>query len=276
MNEQNICIFIPDGNENEKLHIINFVLETKQRKFNGLITPSVYQMYYARKGTGFLHTSKGKQSIAAGDIFFTFPSFPFAIESEDNFEYMYISYLGARANKIYESLGINRNNCVFRGYEDADNLWMSAINVTKEASALRAESVVLYTFSLIAEKTLCHINAKESDDAVLLIKKHIDDNLSNAKLSLAQISAELSYNQKYISSLFKKKMGIGISEYISTVRIQHACTLMEQGFTSIKDIASLCGFKDALYFSKVFKEKMGKPPKEHIAEIKAYNSNTKG
>ena len=276
MDEKNICLFVPDGSENEKLHIINFVLETKQKKFNGLTPQSVYQMYYVKNGSGILHTSRGKQTITEGDIFFTFPSSPFAIESVKDLEYMYVSYLGTRANKIYESLGINRNNCLFGDYFEAGDFWESSINVTKEASALRAESVILYTFSLIAERTLRHIDAKASDDVVLLIKKYIDDNLSDTELSLTQISHELSYNQKYLSSLFKKKMEIGISEYISTVRIQHACTLMEQGFTSIKDIASLCGFKDALYFSKVFKDKMKKPPKEHIAEIKAHNSNTKG
>lgn len=271
MHNKNICLFVPDGSDNEKLHIINFVLETKPKAFNGLTSASVYQMYYVSHGEGIFHTSRGKQTIAKGDIFFTFPSSPFAIESKSDLEYMYISYLGTRANKLYESLGINRNNCLFKGFDEVGAFWSASITVTKEASALRSESVVLYTLSLIAEKTLHNVSSKISDDAVLLIKKQIDDNLSDTELSLAQISAELSYNPKYISSLFKKKMGIGISEYISTVRIQHACTLMEQGFTSIKDIASLCGFKDALYFSKVFKDKMGKPPKEHIAEIKAHN-----
>lgn len=268
MNDQNICRFIPDGSENERLHVINFVLETKGKKFVGLKNSSVYQIYYVKKGEGLLHTSGGKRPLKEGDIFFTFPSSPFEIESVRDFEYMYISYLGTRANKIHENLGINRHSCVFEGYKEAEEFWMSSIQSPKEASSLRVESVMLYTFSLLAEKILPKQHESSSDDAVLLIKKYIDDNLTFSELSLDSISAELSYNAKYISTLFKKKMGIGISEYIATVRVQHACTLMEQGFTSIKDIASMCGFKDALYFSKVFKKKMGISPKMHVEEMR--------
>ena len=268
MSDQNICRFIPDGSENEKLHVINFVLETKTKPFMGLKNSSVYQMYYVKNGEGLLHTGGGKCTLKEGNIFFTFPSSPFEIESVCDFEYMYISYLGTRASKINENLGINRHNCVFEGYKEAETFWLSSIKTPKEASALRTESVMLYTFSLLAERLLPKQSEKNSDDAVLLIKKHIDDNLTDTELSLEKISTELSYNAKYVSSLFKKKMGIGVSEYIATVRIQHACTLMEQGFTSIKDISNMCGFKDALYFSKVFKKKMGISPKMHIEEIK--------
>ena len=268
MLNQNICRFVPDGNENEKLHVINFVLETHEQKLSGLKSASVYQMYYVKSGKGFLHTSGGKRELNVGDVFFTFPSSPFAIESVCNFEYMYASYLGARANKIYESLGITRHNCVFTNLSEAEPFWIEALKVPKEASGLRIESVILYTFSLIAERILPQKKENHSEDAVLLIKKYIDDNISDSELSLERISAALSYNAKYVSSLFKRKMGVGISEYISTVRIQRACALMEQGFSGIKDISSLCGFKDALYFSRVFKSKIGISPSEHVARLK--------
>ena len=60
-------------------------------------------------------------------------------------------------------------------------------------------------------------------------------------------------------------MGIGISEYITAARIQNACTLMNQGFLCVSDIASLSGFRDPLYFSKVFKKTIGSSPKAYIS-----------
>ena len=264
METKNICRFIPDGNENERLHIINLVLETKPTP---LKTDSVYKMYYVKSGDGFLHVGGGKHFICEGDIFFTFPAYPFAIESSNNLEYMYVSYLGTRACKIYEGLGISKYNFLFKNYPEAKAFWLDSLSVKNEAAAFRAESLTIYIFSLIAERVLAKDQSKNTDDAVLHIKKYIDDNISDTELSLIKISDALSYNSKYVSSLFKKKMSIGISEYIATVRIQHSCTLMEQGFTSIKDIALMCGFKDALYFSKVFKQHVNITPSQYQKTI---------
>ena len=40
---------------------------------------------------------------------------------------------------------------------------------------------------------------------------------------------------------------------------------MDQGLLCVSEIASLSGYRDPLYFSKVFKKKMGMSPKSYIA-----------
>ena len=96
----------------------------------------------------------------------------------------------------------------------------------------------------------------------------MDDHFSDSGFSLDAISRELSYNKKYISTLFKKHIGIGITEYVNTVRIQNACTMIEQGFISVGDIAEKCGFADVHYFSKIFKAKMGMVPSQYIKTVR--------
>ena len=102
-----------------------------------------------------------------------------------------------------------------------------------------------------------------------MIKKHIDDICFDTNLSLEQISKELSYNAKYISSIFKKEFHIGIIDYLTTIRIQNACTMIQQGFTIVCDIALRCGYIDGQYFSKVFKSRIGISPSQHIKEVNA-------
>ena len=55
-------------------------------------------------------------------------------------------------------------------------------------------------------------------------------------------------------------------EYLQSLRIQHACAMMEQGFTAVADIASHCGFDDPQYFSKVFKRHLGLTPTQYIRQ----------
>lgn len=264
MYEKNICKFIPKTNDSDAIHTINFVLETKPQKYNGLKSSSFYRIHYVSKGSGTLHLCYSSHKISEGDIFFVIPSVPYAIEGENSLEYMYISYLGTRANMITDRLGISYKTCVFHGFSEVEDFWKNSLGAPVEACDLRCESVLLYTFSVMIEKLLISGNETKIADAVTQIKKYIDENFSDSDLSLDKISAVLSYNKKYISTVFKNKFKTGVSEYISILRIQHACTLIQQGVTSIKNVAYLCGFHDPAYFSKVFRKKMGVSPKEHI------------
>jgi YesN/AraC family two-component response regulator len=85
--------------------------------------------------------------------------------------------------------------------------------------------------------------------------------------SLSALAKELNYSSKYISFFFKKNKGICFGEYLRTLRVKHSVFLMEQGITSVKNIALLSGFSDALYYSKIFKQEIGRSPKEYIESL---------
>ena len=57
-------------------------------------------------------------------------------------------------------------------------------------------------------------------------------------------------------------------EYLHSVRIQHACTMLHQGFSSVSDVAFRCGYSDAQYFSKVFKNRMGMSPRGYMEKVR--------
>ena len=65
---------------------------------------------------------------------------------------------------------------------------------------------------------------------------------------------------------FQKRYGIGISRYVTTVRIGHARELLMYSRRSIKEIALDCGFSDQNYFSKVFLKETGKTPTQFRRE----------
>jgi hypothetical protein len=60
---------------------------------------------------------------------------------------------------------------------------------------------------------------------------------------------------------------ITLSDYIATLRIQQACTLISHGFTSVSDISNQCGYSDPQYFSKIFKKILGESPSEYIKKV---------
>lgn len=264
---QNICHFIPFHKDYNSIHTINFVFETEPQAYGSLKSESVYKMHYVCSGQGLLHTTGKITPLREGDIFFTFPASPFKIESQDNFTYMYISFIGSRGNMIMDQLKVSQKNFIFHNAQRVHELWKEGLTVHPHLSDLMSESLLLYTFAYLGENMVPPKTGEKSNDVVKRIKKCIDDNFTSTDFSIDHISRELSYNKKYISHIFKKEMGVSIIEYINTIRIQTACTMMEQNFTSVSDIANKCGYADPQYFSRIFKQKMGVSPLAYIKKL---------
>ena len=263
-----ICRFIPRQKGCEPIQIINFVYEAKPQVHDGLRSIAAFRMHYVLEGEGRLHMPGQDVPIGRGDLFFALPSVPFAVEEVDHLCYMYIGYLGDRAREIMDQLQVGRTNCVFHDFEEIKGLWQEAMQVPNEVVEIRSESLLLYTFSQMGRRLYdVKPHVKQAANTALRIKKYIDENYCDAALSLEKISRALSYNPKYISTVFKQHFSMGIAKYLNTIRIQQACMLMEQGVTSIRDLALSCGFKDPLYFSKVFKGKMKVSPKSYIGGL---------
>lgn len=99
----------------------------------------------------------------------------------------------------------------------------------------------------------------------LLVQKiitYIDSDLT-ADLSLNAIATNMNVNASYLSTLFKRETGSTLTEYVNEKRIQHGILLLHSTSLQIQTIASYCGIPDVNYFTKLFKKKVGKTPKEY-------------
>ena len=204
---QNICHFVPFHSDLHSIHTINFVLETTPQTYSQLKIESVYKMYYVCSGEGYIHTTGKISPLKKGDIFFIFPAFPFAIESTENFTYMYISFVGLRGNMLLEKFNISNKNFIFHHADAVHEFWQKGILSDAGMMDLMSESVLLYTFSFLGHKLPPKQNKSLPNHTVALIKKYLDEHFSEQEFSLESISEHLSYNKKYISSIFKKHMG---------------------------------------------------------------------
>lgn len=268
MSEGNICRFVPYHKDYHSILTVNFVLECQNMVYEKLKSDDLYKMYYVRSGCGKLHTPGSCEDICADDIFFTLPSVPYCLESVEDFTFYYISYIGSRGNMIMERLGIQRNNCIFHRCESVLPNWEEGIKARSDLTDIASEAVLLYTFTYLGSRMQTSITKDaRTSDTVHRVKKYIDDNFSNPDFSCEMLCDALNYNRKYLSSLFKRHMQVGIIDYLNTIRIQHACTMMQQGFTSVTDIANLCGYRDAQYFSRVFRERLKQSPRSYMREL---------
>lgn len=263
---ENICKFVNIKFANN-LDIHNFVYEKSAPDYDSFINPKYNTIYLVTNGKGKLITENNTKVLFSGNIFFTFKGVPFKISNADNITYMYITFDGERCEELFSRFGISPINCVFEGYEGLRSFWENSIIKASEKNLdIISESVLLYTLGEMAPPE------KNSEQYLIgNILKFIDENFNDSNINLSSVAESFGYNCKYISRIFKISTGVTFSEYLTNTRIRHAVFLIEQNVTSIKNIALLCGYKDSLYFSNVFKSKLGMSPKKYIENKESKN-----
>ncbi|MDR2072422.1 MAG: response regulator, partial [Spirochaetaceae bacterium] len=83
-------------------------------------------------------------------------------------------------------------------------------------------------------------------------------------ISLEDAAAHVRISPAHLSRLFPLETGNTFSGHLAHLRINRACEALEEGTLSIKEIAALCGYQDANYFSRAFKKILGLSPSEWV------------
>ena len=90
---------------------------------------------------------------------------------------------------------------------------------------------------------------------------------------VSELAEILGYRADYLSSLFKRQMGVPIVRYANQIRIRTAKTLLSNYDVTIKEAAYSCGFSDEKYFMKVFKQMEGITPAQYRSSFNRRNVN---
>ena len=114
-----------------------------------------------------------------------------------------------------------------------------------------------------------HENEQLSGRIVDYINTHFADTF----LSSEVIEKEFGLSRTSIFKIMKTITDKSLNEYITTIRMRHAITLIKcKDALSLKEIALTCGYSDPLYFSRVFKKQTGYSPSEYKKKICDGNS----
>lgn len=99
------------------------------------------------------------------------------------------------------------------------------------------------------------------NDAILFIK----DNILH-ELSLDIIAEHVFVHSSYLSTLFKREVGIGITQFINKKRIEESKYFLLHTKTSISEIAFLFKFCNQSYYTVLFKTYFGVTPNEYRSQ----------
>jgi len=113
-------------------------------------------------------------------------------------------------------------------------------------------------FSNLLRDTYAY-KAVQHSDAIYKSINYMKTNYMR-KITLEDVSSHVHFSTAYYSRIFKEEMKTNFTDYLNDIRIEHSKSLLLSKDVEMSAIASLVGFADQSYYSKVFKRLVGVTP----------------
>lgn len=138
----------------------------------------------------------------------------------------------------------------------------------KSAHPARALKLQALIFDLLHELfayrgTAARLNPEAA--LVMRVVEYLQQNL-HRPLTRAALAREFHLNAHSLAALFQRYTGQSPIDYLIRLRLEHARLLLRTTRLGIAEIAERCGYEDAAYFSRLFKQKHGLSPLQYRVE----------
>ena len=137
------------------------------------------------------------------------------------------------------------------------------------------ELILSQMFIAVTQEILAHYrNAEETEN------ENIPENVSkiitllnakeNVTKNLQELLAPMRYSYVHLSRLFKKHMGVTLSQYFTSVKLTHARILLEETDMRVLDVALSVGYFSYPHFNTSFLKRFGVSPSKYRKNWKHY------
>lgn len=211
-----------------------------------------YLIHFCISGKGRLRDRYGEHEITAGEFFIIRPGEVTVYTADDRtpWEYVWLGFVGERAEVFSSGRSVYRtpSGLDVRLYDKV----MSGVSTPE-----------IYT-AFIYELIFRIFRSEEEDgsqDKLRRIHRYIRYNYMQ-HLSVGELARTFGFDRSYLFRIFKERYGVGIKEYITTVRMRNARSFLESGYT-VSEVAAMVGYDDVFNFSKGFKRYFGAAPSSY-------------
>ncbi len=224
-------------------------------------------------GTLLIDFNEEKISLNANEIYIIPPKFPHTAIAESDATYNVIMfdvrslYNGTRlSSEVLEPVFIgNAKFHIKTDNADILNCCNEIINTDKNNEFFTLS--LLYKFiDLLYKNCLLEFSAVTNADRVINnAVKYIEENYTE-KISTDFLAKKCGYSSEHFCRKFKETTRLSPMRYLKIHRLEESAKLLKTRNFSVTEIALLCGFDDANYFTRCFKEHFGVSPTKYLKQ----------
>lgn len=216
-----------------------------------------YEVNICISGTGVTYSEDTSVNLKPGTIVITPPDYTHWTETLNAAERIHICGTFDRFFN-FTSMKVLEDNGECEGISLAKMIYSNRHENTEYVNSL---------CNALAHYILQNLNTENQlYSAIREISNEISENFSDYNIDICQILNQSGYAEDYIRNKFKKMTGKTPVEFLTKIRIRHACYLIDtyHNAWSLNEIAEKCGYADYVYFSRRFKQIMGMSPKKYL------------
>lgn len=224
-----------------------------------------YLLIYCTAGRGTLHINGSNKPVGPGDIVVlrAGQSHAYAADQEDPWSIFWVHYSGVLSSDYTAFLSGDEAIYAVGVQPRLITLFQQLLSIkTVGFSLSRFVQSSCQLKSLLTElgcsATERHANERKRFDLEAVLDQ-MRANL-HADLDLDALAATASLSKFHFIRCFKAVTGQSPIQQFIQMKMQLACTLLDNSSEPIQSVASKVGYNDALYFSRIFKRLIGMPP----------------
>ena len=108
------------------------------------------------------------------------------------------------------------------------------------------------------------LRRRQTEDRLLRTLRFMRENL-HRPMSREEMAGHARLSLPHFGAMFRKQLNCPPLEFHIRLRMQEACERLETTDHTVAEIAYALGYSDPLYFSRLFRQKIGRPPSAYRA-----------
>lgn len=232
-----------------------------------------YQILYVANGKTHFWFDDREEIVSAGHMVLYKPEEiqKYVYYLEDNPEVFWIHFTGRDVKNILAYHGISLDEHVFYCgvLPDYKALFRKIIQELQLCRYGYEDYIAsLFNDILLLVNRQQHEQKKNTGNVQEQIERaaaYFNENY-NTKISIDDYAESLHISTNWFIHNFKQYAGMSPAQYILSLRMVNAQSLLERTTYNIKEISEIVGYENPLYFSRVFKKEIGKSPAQYRKE----------
>lgn len=233
-----------------------------------------YQILYVANGKTHFWFDDKEEIVSAGHMVLYKPEEiqKYIYYLEDNPEVFWIHFTGSDVKNILAYHGISLDEHVFYCgvLPDYKALFRKIIQELQLCRYGYEDYIAsLFNDILLLVDRQQHEQKKATGNVQEQIERaaaYFNENY-NTKISIDDYAESLHISTNWFIHNFKQYAGMSPAQYILSLRMVNAQSLLERTTYNIKEISEIVGYENPLYFSRVFKKEIGKSPAQYRKEM---------